>query len=253
MLEQSLKARVTAAAKVEPYFGGGSLDTQGYRLVIPPGHAKRFSLAQLDDYSFLPRRKFSWQPPLTLSLRARISEQNLPGTWGFGLWNDPFGLSIGFGGNASRLPALPNAAWFFHASDQNYLTFRDDKPGNGFLAQSFHSPSFHKSLIPAGLALPFSPKTTRRVLSQVIGEDGIRISVDVTQWHAYRLEWSPQQVAWHVDDVPILESPIVPRSPLGLVIWMDNQYAAFRPNGKLRWGLQKNPPAWMEIENLSVT
>lgn len=248
----SLKIRATSAARVEPHFGGDSSDVQGYQLAIPAGRANRFRLAQLDDYSSLSRRKLPWHPPLTLSLRARISERDLPGTWGFGLWNDPFGLSLGFGGTAGRLPALPNAAWFFHASQQNYLSFREDKPGNGFLAQAFRSPSFHPLLIPAGVTLPFSPQRTRRSLSQIIAEDSICISVDETQWHAYRLEWSPQRVAWRVDDKLVLESPIAPRPPLGLVIWMDNQFAAFRPDGKLRWGLQENPPAWMEIEKLDV-
>jgi len=252
MSDPSLKAKFTAAAKVEPHFGGGSLELQGYCLTIPPGRANRFRLAQLDDYSSLPRRKFTWQPPMTLGLRARVSEQSLPGTWGFGLWNDPFGLSLGFGGTAGRLPALPNAAWFFHASEQNYLSFRDDKPGNGFLAQTFRSPSFHPLLIPAGLTLPFSTKRTRSLLNRVIDEDSIRLSVDVTQWHEYRLEWGRQRVVWWVDDALMLESPVAPRPPLGLVIWMDNQYAAFKPGGSLHWGLQDNPQAWLDIEDLYV-
>jgi len=58
-------------------------------------------------------------PPCTFSLHARLSGTDLPGTWGFGLWNDPFGLSLGFGGQAARLPALPQAAWFMHASPPN--------------------------------------------------------------------------------------------------------------------------------------
>ena len=96
---------------------------------------------------------------LSLSLRARTSSISPAGTWGFGLWNDPFGLSLGFGGSPFRLPALPNAVWFFYASKQNYLSFTDDKArrhGKGFLAQTFRSPKFHPLLILAGLALPFS-------------------------------------------------------------------------------------------------
>jgi hypothetical protein len=41
--------------------------------------------------------------------------------------------------------------------------------------------------------------------------------------------------------------------PLGLVIWIDNQYAAWRPDGTLRMGVLANPhPAWMEISELEV-
>jgi hypothetical protein len=57
-----------------------------------------------------------------------------------------------------------------------------------------------------------------------------------------------------VDNTLVLESPISPCPPLGLVIWIDNQYAAFTPDGKIGFGLLKNTePAWLEIENLSFS
>lgn len=249
----------------------------GFRLAIPASRAYR--LAQLDDYAHLPRKKFPHHS-LTLSLRARASSDSIPGTWGFGVWNDPFGLSLGFGGNPFRLPALPNAAWFFHASEENYLSLRDSAIGgrvsggasvhpsgysttaalsrppvvaNGFLAQVFRSPRFDARLIPAGLAFPFSRKTTRRWLGRVIAEEGIALSVDAAQWHAYRLRWSPTRVVFEVDGAVLLETSVSPRPPLGLVIWIDNQYAAFTPDGKIGFGVLENPkPAWLEIEDLKI-
>jgi len=227
----------------------------GWRLGITSGDSRGYRVAQLDDYFQLPRHEFPHHS-LTLSLRARASSESIPGTWGFGLWNDPFGLSLGFGGNPFRLPALPNAVWFFHASPQNYLSFQDDKPARGFLAQTFRSPSFHPLLIPAGLALPFSRKLTRQMLGKVIEEDGIALSVDVTQWHGYRFEWSPKRVSFYVDtlkgagDARVFESPVSPRPPLGVVIWIDNQYAAFHPNGKMEWGVLEGKEEWLEVENV---
>jgi len=260
-----LTPRLTAAASVTPTPGGGWI------LQIPDGPPGRYRLAQLDDYAHLARRAFPWRPPLTLSLRARASAESLPGTWGFGLWNDPFGLSIGFGGNPFRLPALPNAAWFFHASPENYLSFRDlqegqtrsgqtrsgqtrrSAPTNGFLAQTFGAPRFHPSLLPAMLCLPFSRRTTRRLLGRVIDEQAARVSVNVTQWHRYRLGWSPTRVIFEVDEAVVLEMSMTPRPPLGLVIWIDNQYAAFPPDGALKWGTLKNSePAWLEIEEVQL-
>src|SRR5574342_1167824 len=87
------------------------------------GYSYAYRYAQIHDYFGLPRRKFPHHA-LTLRLSARTSSDAIPGTWGFGLWNDPFGLSLGFGGNPFRLPALPNAVWFFGASKENYLSFR---------------------------------------------------------------------------------------------------------------------------------
>ncbi len=234
-----------------------------YRLSIPAGLANKYRLAQLDDYTQIPRRQFPWRAPATLSVSARTSSGSLPGTWGFGLWNDPFGLSLGFGGNPWRLPALPNAAWFFGASKESHLSFRDSRPApsaqreiaaNGFIAQTFRSPRFHPLLVPAGLALPFSRRATRQFLGRVIGEDGVGLSVDVTQWHRYSLEWREERVTFEVDDIQVLESPASPNPPLGLVIWIDNQYAAFTPEGKIGFGVLENPEAaWLEIKDINIS
>jgi hypothetical protein len=223
----------------------------GWRLGIQKGDSLHYRDAQLDDYFRLPRHKFPHHA-LTLSLRARASSSSIPGTWGFGLWNDPFGLSLGFGGNPFRLPMLPNAVWFFSASSHNYLSFTNDKPAQGFLAQVFRAPKFHPLLIPAGLSLPFSRKTTRNLLGKVIEEDSKTLGVDVTQWHEYRFEWSPQRVLFYVDDVQVFESTMSPNPPLGLIIWIDNQYAAFTPEGTIGFGVLENTePAWVEITDLT--
>jgi len=79
------------------------------------------------------------------------------------------------------------------------------------------------------------------------------ISVDPTQWHNYRLDWSLKRVSFEVDDVQVFESAVSPNPPLGLVIWIDNQYAAFTPEGKIGFGVLANPePAWLEIKELLI-
>jgi hypothetical protein len=46
---------------------------------------------------------------------------------------------------------------------------------------------------------------------------------------------------------------VSPRPPLGLVIWIDNQYAAFTPNGRIGFGVLENPePAWLELKEIEV-
>jgi hypothetical protein len=267
MAYTKLIPRFTPGAKVEEISRGNQ--PQAYRLSIPAGRADKYRLAQVDDYAQFQRSRFPLQFPLSLSLAARTSRESIPGTWGFGLWNDPFGLSLGFGGNAFRLPALPNAAWFFGASEESYLSFRDPRAStapskskgsaqrefvaNGFLVQAFRSPRFHPWLIPAGLALPFSRRRTRQLLGKVIDEDGIAVGVDVTQWHQYRLDWRESGVSFEVDEVEVFESHVSPNPPLGLVIWIDNQYAAFTPEGKIGFGVLENPePAWLEIKDIDM-
>ena len=234
----------------------------GWRLGIQKGDSLSYRDSQLDDYSGLPRHRFPHRAAdasVSLSLRARTSTLSAAGTWGFGLWNDPFGLSLGFGGNPFRLPTLPNAAWFFYASPQNYLSFKNPSTNargiaaNGFLAQTFHAPRFHPLLIPAGLALPFSRVTTRNLLSKVIDEDSSALSIDITQWHRYRLEWSAKRVAWDIDDARVFESPVSPNPPLGVIIWIDNQYAAFTPEGKIAFGVLENGEEWLEVSDIVIS
>lgn len=103
------------------------------------------------------------------------------------------------------------------------------------------------------------------MLGRIIQEDGLDIAehreqtpgvhdgVDVAQWHSYQLEWSPKRVVWQVDEARVFESPVSPNRPLGLVIWIDNQFAAFTPEGKIGFGVLENPePAWLEIADLKL-
>ena len=234
---------------------------QCWRLEIPPGPAGEYRCAQLHDY--LPqksRRQFSWRAPLRLELRARVSAPDLPGTWGFGLWNDPFTASLGIRGMARRLPALPNTAWFFFAGKPNYLAFRDTHPAQGFLAATFSSPALSVLLLAPGLLtapllwLRPAARLLRRIASLWIAEDAAVTPVDPTTWHTYRLHWESQRVSFEVDGIPVLNTPVTPRGPLGLVIWIDNQYAAFPPSGQIAMGASAHAgPAWLEIEDLSVS
>jgi len=79
------------------------------------------------------------------------------------------------------------------------------------------------------------------------------LELDPTNWHRYRFEWSQKRVLFEVDDALVFESAVSPHPPLGLVIWIDNQYAAFTPKGKIGFGVLENPePAWLEIKDLEV-
>ncbi|MGD2159094.1 MAG: hypothetical protein PVG14_06775 [Anaerolineales bacterium] len=231
-----------------------------WHLEISPGQAGKYRLAQLDDYRATSRRALPWHPPLTISLRARASSAEIEGTWGFGLWNDPFGLSLGFGGANRRLPALPNAAWFFFASPPNYLSLRDDQPAQGFLAATFRSWSLPAVILALGLpALPLLlwPLTARwlRPLGRgVVHQDALALDLNPTNWHRYCLEWGLERVIFSVDDKVVFETPVVPRGPLGLVLWVDNQYAAYPPDGRLAYGtLTTSEPAWLQIGDLILT
>ena len=225
---------------------------------ILPGQKGNYRLAQLDDGTSRSRNHFKWQPPLTLSLRARVSAVDIPGTWGFGFWNDPFSLSLGLGGGTRRFPASPNVTWFFYASPQNYLSLRNDLPANGFMAQTFNSPRFPNLLVALGamglplLLWPLLARKIRSYLRYMVAEDSFEINIDVTQWHNYTLEWHNEFVLFKVDN-QTFTTENTPNSPLCFILWIDNQYASFPSSGKLSYGtLANHQPAWLEIEALKL-
>jgi hypothetical protein len=239
--------------------GGGKIlpRSDGCRLEIPAGPAGKYRLAQLDDYHGLPRAQLPHHPPWECRLECRASAAGLPGTWGFGLWNDPFSLALGLGGGTRRFPALPQTAWFFHASLPNYLSFRDDLPAQGLLAAVFRSAAVSQWLL--ALAAPFLPllvvrplgRFARRGLRELIAEDAVSLAGDPCEWRRYRLVYTLEQVQFFVDGQLALETPITPQKPLGFVLWIDNQYAALDPQGKLRYGTLANPEAaWIDVRDL---
>ncbi len=253
-----LQSRHTAGAGV--FAAGAGDETHTWHLQIPAGPAGQYRWAQLDDYLHRPRRQFLWQAPLRLELSARASAAGLPGTWGFGLWNDPFNASLGLNGMARRLPALPNTVWFFHAAPPNYLALSDHHPAAGFLAATFCAPRLPAALLAVGVpALPLLlwPPTARRLRRlgrYLVGEDAARLDLDVTAWHAYAFEWQQTEVRFFVDGALCFTTRCAPGGRLGVVVWIDNQYAAFHPEGRLQAGTLSNPaPAWLEVANLTLS
>lgn len=234
-----------------------TLSDGDWRLEIPNGPKGQYRLAQIDDYKGLKRDDFLWQVPVRFSLNARVSSTSIPGTWGFGFWNDPFSLSLGFGGGSRRFPTLPNTAWFFFASPQNYLSLRDDIPAQGFLVQTFRSlkvPSILLGLGAIGYPFMVSPRIARgvrRVLRNVVKGDSYELTHDVTDWHKYSLVMEEGRVIFQVDDANAFSTEVIPAGRLGMVIWIDNQYMSFKPDGRLGYGtLACSKPAWLEIKDI---
>ena len=248
----NLTPRLSEAASVE------RLPYGAWRLQIPAGAAGAYRLAQLDDYGGRPRKTYPWQAPFTLECTARASAAVIPGTWGLGVWNNPFGMALLQGGNL-HLPALPNAAWFFFASPPNYLSLRDDLPATGSLAATFVAPRVPPPLL--ALGLPGAPlllwgptaRLLRKLGRRVVRQDAVRLEHHPQEAAHYAIDWQPEQVTFRVDGQVVLATGVVPDGPLGVVIWVDNQYAGLPPDGGARFGTLENPePAWNEIADLRI-
>ncbi len=243
----------TSSARVD------ELDEGVWHLEIPASPRRSYRLAQLDDYGRQKKHSIPNLPPLTMSLHARVSSQSLPGTWGFGFWNDPFSKLLASAGTSRRFPTLPQAVWFFHASPESYLSFRDDLPAHGLLAATFRS----INIFPVWLALaspavafaliPGVAQLVRRLLRRMIQQSAAHIETNVASWHSYALSWKRDQVSFFVDEAEIMHTDVSPIGPLTPVIWIDNQFAAMPPNGVLRAGtLPTAELSWLEVRQLSV-
>jgi hypothetical protein len=244
--------------------GGGALEPTGstLRFVTDGASTRRYADAQIDDYQGLPRRGFLWQPPLRLTVRARFchpASDLLQGTAGFGFWNDPFLMT------GARVPALPRAIWFFYASPPSNIKLDLSTPGWGWKAAAIDTQRpFSLLLAPLapGAMLLMNLRPLYRVLwppiqramkvseVELAPEAGLRHYME--QWHTYTLDWGEERACFSVDGEGILQAPS-PRGPLGLVVWLDNQYLVATPWGRLRWGLLDIPDRqYMEMDTLSV-
>ncbi len=244
--------------------GSGRLEWTGHsaRFVNLNTTRQHVTNAQIDDYQGLPRRRYRWRPPLTMSVRARFShpaanaggQDCLQGTAGFGFWNDPFMMT------GRYWPALPRAIWFFYASPPSDMRLDPRVPGWGWKAAMIDSSRWpFLLLLPlAPLAIPLMNVRSlyRRlwpVAQQALGIRESLIKADITTWHTYTLEWGRHFARFTVDGAVIMQCNDSPRGPLGFVMWLDNQYMVFKPWGRFRYGWLGTPgEQWMEVEELKI-
>jgi len=248
--------------RLRPFeISGGQVSTpDGVIHLELPVVERGYANSQVDDYRALRRHDFPWRPPLHLSLVARTSAPRPTGTFGFGFWNDPFSFSLGQGGTARRLPAPPQALWFFYGSPPNDMRFLSDMPSHGWKASSLRSPSVPSILLApaAGLAAALAQVGVLRrpVMQMALGMvAAAEAPVEAPQdtWQRYALSWTEGEARFFVADKEILVASAPPSGPLGFVAWIDNQYAIASPEGGFKFGvLPTSSPQWLEIRELHI-
>lgn len=246
-----------------------TLADDALRLQLPGASAKRYSNAQIDDYSDKRASLYPWRPPLRLRIRARASHAAQPcgsdgtsgeqrwlrGTAGFGFWNAPFTLA----GGGLR---LPDALWFFAASQPSRMALTADGQPYGWKAQVVHArrpgalmaaPPLAVSALWARLSGDESPAA--RWMERMTGATEAPLdatNADLRQWRAYEIEWLPHRARFLVDGREALVALDPPGGPLGFVAWIDNQYAIAMPRGELRFGALDCAPQWLELSALQI-
>jgi hypothetical protein len=96
-------------------------------------------------------------------------------------------------------------------------------------------------------------KLARKLVGKLIAEQSRTLDVDITAWHDYHLSWEKDEVIFGMDGTEIFRSTVSPQGPLGVVIWIDNQYAAWTPGRKIGMGtLAQAEPAWIELKKVEL-
>lgn len=256
---------LSGAARVERWPGA-------LRLTVGPTTTGAYCNAQLDDYHRLRARDYPWRPPLRLLVRARASSSAWPasvppaaapeaasaylrGTAGFGFWNAS--LSVAGGGLRP-----PEALWFFAASPPSNMALSPGIPGYGWKAQTVHARRLGAlgALVPMAATalwarLSGDERAAARWLNRLSGAREVPLdayTASLRDWHDYEIEWRTEVARYRVDGREVLAVINPPRGPLGLVIWIDTQYAIATPRGQLGFGALATSEQWLELAEVSV-
>lgn len=224
---------------------------------IAPGHYRlritsdgtRYCNAQLDDYHHLPRRHYPWRAPVHLSLWAKLPVA-AQGTFGFGFWNAPYSPLAG------QWLSLPATAWFF-GSGAGDMRWTPHSAATGFKAATLDTTRWQALLLaplaPLLMLLMRLPRIYMWLWPRLMPMLRLQEQMLVcdTDWHHYVLEWHHDHVTWWCDGVQVAQTPHAPRGPLGLCIWVDNQWLAATPQGNLGWGLHRDTSV-LEVRDIRV-
>lgn len=237
---------------------GGKVSDNGLvHLALPP-NIQGYADAQIDDYGGRLRKEYPWRMGTRLDLSARFSHTGdaLTGTAGFGFWNAPFGDPT------IRWPSLPQATWFFFASEPSDLPLAPyQQQGRGWFASTIDAKTY-----PATFLIPFAPLVIllnhfphlASIIWPVV-QRRLKISFfllksDLIQWHRYRIDWMAEACIFSVDEKQVFETDYSPMGSLGFVCWIDNQYLKLTPTGRLRWGtLSLDQYQWLEVKNIEIS
>jgi hypothetical protein len=221
------------------------------RLVVDGAQEGELSDAEIDDHRTAPRWNLHWTPPLTMTVKARFSHPagQFVGTAGFGFWNDPFDW-------VGNVESPPNAIWFFYASPHSDMAFERGVSGNGWKAAFLNGGRANRLSIAVGnlfFRLPGMSRLIFAVAERRLGAAEKVLEVGMTDWHEYRLEWTPLEAVFSVDAMEVLRAPNPPTMPLGFVAWADNNATSMGPGKDFAFKrIAITRRQWMEVAYIKI-
>jgi hypothetical protein len=198
------------------------------------------------------RARFSHLVHPVATAEADTNQRLLRGTAGFGFWNYPLSLT-------GSLLRLPDAIWYFGASQPSNMALVPSVPGWGWKAQVVHAHRLGAlaSAGPTALSALWGRVGGRadaaaRWVQRLTGAQEARLTNDSREWTTYEIDWRAERAIFRVNGVVALIAPKPPAGPLGFVAWVDNQYAIATPRGELRFGTIASEHEWLELSYIRI-
>ena len=222
------------------------------RFSVEGAEEGQLSDAEIDDHRTVPRARLPWQPPLRMTVRARMSHPSglMLGTAGFGFWNDPFDW-------VGNVQTPPNALWFFYASPESDMAFVPGVPGSGWKAATLNGGSAGGLVMTVAnfvFGLPGMSKLIFRLAqTRIAAHEKVLDSVALTDWHTYRIDWLAHEAIFLVDDVPVFRALNPPTVPMGFVAWVDNNCTTMGPGRDFSFmRMRIDQRQWLELSRVVI-
>lgn len=225
-------------------------ENYGLRLILRNSPAGYLCSAQLDDYICHAREDYPWEPPVTLRLRARtnLPSGELPGTTGFGFWNNMAPLWN------NHMEVFPNWIWFYYASPETRIS-PTASPPSGWKASVVQGGPGGESAMAVNdslLRIPLIGKYLGKVSMPAV--ETMLDGWDFSTWHDFEIIWNREVIHFRIDDEEVLEAHLRMTARLAFYAWIDNNYTGIRDNGDVVPGyLAIREEQALMIDHLEIT
>ena len=183
---------------------------------------------------------------------ADANQRLLRGTAGFGFWNYPLSLT-------GAVLRLPDAIWFFGASQPSNMALVPGMPGWGWKAQVVHAHRLGAVAAagPTALSALWGRLSGRedaaaRWVQRLTGAQEALLTMIRASGRRTRSTGCAERATFRVNGAPVLVAPNPPPGPLGFVAWVDNQYAVATPRGELRFGTIASEREWLDLDSIRI-
>jgi hypothetical protein len=146
--------------------------------------------------------------------------------------------------------------WLANYSPPSHVALSPQAAGHGARAAVLAAPRLGRLALSLGnlaLRLPGVGRLAVVAAGRAIAGGDLPVVLDLTAWHDVAILWEEGGVDFWLDGAPLGHVLASPAGPLGFVAWIDNQWAALRPDGTAAGGYLATPAEqWLELAHVTI-